>query len=329
MIKEFLEEYYHDKIKKILDKIQDLAIENKSTAMLAHTHGQPASPTTLGKEFLVFFSRLENQFNKLKKIKLKGKLNGATGNYNALAISQPSVNWIDFSKQFITKLGLEINLITTQVEPKDTWVELFQNIKRINNIILDLNRDVWMYIAFDYFKLKKKQGEVGSSTMPHKVNPIDFENSEGNINVANSLFTGFENLQLSRMQRDLSDSTVLRNIGVAFGHSVLAYNSTLRGLNKLMPNETVIEKDLKKHPEVLTEAVQTILRFKGKKGGYEVLKDLSRGKIITLGDIRDFIDTLDIDSGIKDKLKKLNPEDYVGLAEEYFGKDKQTTLEEE
>ncbi len=315
LIKDFLQIYYK-KIEDLLDKLHKLSQEYKERAMLGRTHGQPASPTTLGKEFFVFFTRLKAQLDKLKEIKLKGKLNGATGNYNALYFVEPERDWLSFSKKFIDTLGLEVNLITTQVEPKDTLVELFQNVKRINNIILDLDRDVWYYISIEYFKLKRVEKEVGSSTMPHKVNPIDFENSEGNLNIANSFFSAFENLQISRLQRDLSDSTMMRNIGVGFAHSMLAYDSTLRGLGKLEANEDIIEMDMEKHPEVLTEAVQTFLRREGKEGGYEILKDLSRGKTVDIEKLHEFIDSLNVDKETKKKLKGLKVEDYVGLAKD-------------
>jgi adenylosuccinate lyase len=236
LIKEFLDNLFYKKLSDLLKQLEIISIETKAISMLARTHGQPASPTTLGKEFFVFYSRLKEQYAKLQSLKLKAKINGATGNYNALQFTTPEKDWIGFSREFILKLGLEPNLVTTQIEPHDTLVELFQTVKRMNNIILDLDKDIWMYIMLDYFKIKKKEKETGSSTMPHKVNPIDFENSEGNIRIANSLFTGFEELQISRMQRDLSDSTVMRNIGVAFSHSLLAYDSAIKGLEKLIPN---------------------------------------------------------------------------------------------
>ncbi len=316
LINDFINSIYCNKIEQILIKLKVLSVENMSLSMLARTHGQPASPTTLGKELFVFLSRLKNQFEKLKKIKLTAKLNGATGNYNALVLALPNINWVDFSIKFINRLGLEPNLITTQIEPKDTLIELFHNIKRINNILLDLNQDIWLYISLDYFKLKKKDGEVGSSTMPHKVNPIDFENSEGNIKIANSLFNGFESLQISRMQRDLSDSTMLRNIGVAMAHSIIAYDSTFRGLNKLIANKDKLEDDLNNHPQILTEGIQTILRKYNSKKPYEMLKKLSRGKVISLDIIREFVNTLDIDKKDKETILHLNPKDYIGLAKE-------------
>ncbi|AJF60867.1 Adenylosuccinate lyase [archaeon GW2011_AR15] len=315
LVKEFLEKEYYGKAESLLKKLKELSMKSRDVAMLGRTHGQPASPTTLGKEFFVFYSRLEKQYEKLKQVKLAGKLNGATGNYNALAFSEPERDWVSFSEKFIPGLGLEPNLITTQVEPRDALVELFQNVKRINNILLDMNRDLWAYISYGYFTLEKKDSETGSSTMPHKINPIDFENSEGNIKVANALLTAFEELQISRMQRDLSDSTVMRNIGVAFSHSILAYISALKGLEKLRPDKAAIKADLEKHPEILAEAVQTVLRKHGKKDAYEKLKELSRGKNISMEKLRDFIKKLDIEKKDKDRLLKLEPEDYTGLAD--------------
>lgn len=315
LIKEFLEDVFFEKISSLLKELKLLCIENKSLSMLARTHGQPASPTTLGKEFFVFYNRLKEQYSILQNIKLKAKLNGATGNFNAVYFSEPDIDWINFSKKFISKLGLEPNLITTQREPCDSLVELFQIIKRINNIVLDLDVNVWIYIMLDFFVLKTKEKEVGSSTMPHKVNPIEFENSEGNIKIANSLFTAFEDLQLSRLQRDLSDSTIFRNFGVAFSHSYLAYDSTIIGLKKLIPNKEKIDLDLEEHPEVLTEAVQTILRKKGYDNAYEKLKNLARGKKLTIKDIHKFIEETNLANEDKQRLKKLKPKDYIGLAD--------------
>jgi adenylosuccinate lyase len=316
LVKEFTENVFYEKLSGLLKQLEILSLENKSLPMLARTHGQVASPTTLGKEFFVFYSRIKEQYSKLQNLKLKAKLNGATGNYNALAFAEPDRDWVKFSTEFISKLDLQPNLITTQIEPHDTLVELFQIVKRINNIVLDIDRDIWMYIMLDYFKLRKKESEVGSSTMPHKVNPIDFENSEGNLKLANSLFTCFEDLQISRLQRDLSDSTVMRNIGVAFSHSVLAYDSVVKGLGKLIPNKEKIENELEEHPEVLTEAVQTVLRKHNLGEGYEKMKELARGKQLTLEDLHNFIDTLDINIKEKERLKKLRPKDYVGVAGE-------------
>jgi adenylosuccinate lyase len=314
LLKGFLDEIYYRKLQDMLDVLSDLSRLHKDVPMLARTHGQPASPTTVGKEFHVFYSRLNRQIAILKKIKLAGKLNGATGNYNALHLVFPEKDWVAFSKEFISGLGLEPNIITTQVEPKDTLVELFQCIKRIDNILLDLDRDMWMYISFGLFRLKRIDAEVGSSTMPHKINPIDFENSEGNIKIANALFTAFEDLQVSRMQRDLSDSTVMRNIGVACGHSLLAMSSTEKGLRKIEPDADALDKDLESHPEVLTEAIQVFLKSRGIKDGYELLKDFSRGETFTMDRLHKFIETLHLDEDDKKLLKDLKPRDYVGLS---------------
>ncbi|MFH0875303.1 MAG: adenylosuccinate lyase [archaeon] len=314
LVKEFIETTYTSKLQELLTILEKISVENRAVAMLAHTHGQPASPTTMGKEFFIFYNRLKDQFSKLQNIKLRGKLNGASGNYNALVVAEPQKDWIEFSKKFINKLGLEPNLYTTQIEPNDTLVELFHCIKRINNIVLDLDIDIWLYISMDYFKIRKKEGEVGSSTMPHKVNPIDFENSEGNIKLANSQFDCFESLQVSRLQRDLSNSTIMRNIGVAFSHSILAYDSVLNGLGKLIPNPEKIESDLESHPEVLSEAVQTVLRKYGEDQAYERMKSMCRGNLVTLNDLHDFIDSLKIPAKDKKRLKDLRPKDYIGLA---------------
>jgi len=252
----------------------------------------------------------------LQQINITGKLNGARGNFNALVIAQPDKDWIAFSNDFVSSLGLAPTLITTQVESMDTLVQVFHAAKRINNILLDCNRDLWMYISYDYFKLKKKEGEVGSSTMPHKVNPIDFENSEGNLKIANGFFHTLESLQISRMQRDLSNSTMLRNVGVGFAHSILAFDSCAKGLGKLLPNLEKIAQDLEDHPEVLTEAVQTVLRHHGQEQAYEQLKELSRGKAISLEMLRNFIDSLALPENDKMRLKQLTPSQYIGLAAE-------------
>lgn len=320
MINDFLENAMYGKLSDLLKALERLSIENKGLAMLARTHGQPASPTTLGKEFLVFYYRLKIQYTKLQGFSLAAKLNGATGNYNALAVSEPEKDWIGFSRDFISGLGLMPSLVTTQIEPKDTLVELFQLIKRINNIILDMDRDIWLYIMEEYLILRKEEEEIGSSTMPHKINPIDFENSEGNIKIANSLFTGFEDLQVSRLQRDLSDSTVMRNMGVAFSHSFLAYDSAIKGLGKISPNKEKIRSDLERHPEVISEAIQTVLRRKNISGAYEALKELSRGKSLSSKDLHKFIDSLDISAKEKDSLKKITPLNYTGLAEKIIEK---------
>jgi adenylosuccinate lyase len=293
----------------------------KNLPMLARTHGQSASPTTFGKEMKVFSARLEKQLQNLKRIKIEAKLNGATGNYNAHLTAYPNANWPEFTKKFINSFNqtrtfkLEPNLITTQIECHDSYVMIFDALKHINTILLDFNQDMWRYISDNWVTQKPKAGEVGSSTMPHKINPIDFENSEGNLGLANALFEFFaRKLPISRLQRDLSDSTVERNFGTAFGYSYLAYTSLIKGLSKISVNEVKIKEDLNAHPEVITEAIQTILRREGEKMPYEKLKELTRGKQVTLADIHKFIDALEVSEKIKKELKKITPENYTGLA---------------
>ncbi len=292
-----------------------------SLPMLARTHGQSASPTTLGKEFAVFVSRLSRQTKQLRAYKISMKLNGATGNYNAFVAAYPKVNWQAFTKKFVAHLSkiseasFEANLITTQIEPHDTYAELFDIVRRANTILLDFNQDMWRYISDGYVTQKPKAGEVGSSTMPHKINPIDFENSEGNLGLANALFEFFaRKLPISRLQRDLSDSTVERAFGTAFGHSYIAYLSLQKGLSKISINEETIKKDLLAHPEVIAEAIQTVLRREGYPIPYEALKELTRGKQITMEDFATFIDNLKITPKLKAELKKFTPESYTGLA---------------
>ena len=283
--------------------------------LLARTHGQPASPSTLGKEIKVFHSRIDAQINSLKLIYPLAKWSGATGNFHTFNLVDDSINWPKVCNQFIKQYGVKQNLLTTQIEPHDWIAELCHNISRINNIMIDLDQDIWMYITNDIFKLKLLKGEVGSSTMPHKVNPIDFENSEGNLGIANSLLEFFASkLQKSRMQRDLSDSTVLRNVGLGFGYSALAISSLIKGLNKLTPNSDKLESELNQNWEVLTEAVQTIMRYEGIPDAYEQLKDLSRGSSITKDEYIDFVKSLNITSDSKEKLLKLSPYTYTGLA---------------
>lgn len=313
MIKDCLNEIYFPTLDNLIRQINLLVKRYKNIPMLARTHGQPASPTTLGKEFGVFVYRLKRQTKTFPK--LTGKLNGAVGNYNAHQIAYPKVNWIKFSQEFINGIGLQPNLVTTQIENHDCWAELFQVMVRVNNILIDFNRDMWTYISLDYLKQKPKKGEVGSSTMPHKVNPIDFENSEGNLGIANSIFNHLANeLPISRLQRDLTDSTVERNIGVAFAHTLLALKSTLKGLGKIELNHEVIKTDLENHPEVVAEAIQVILRREGVKMPYEELKKLTRGKKVTLKNLHQFIDRLKVSARVKKELKQITPENYVGLA---------------
>ncbi len=314
MIQDCLLQQYFPTLGTLIKQISSLAKKYKNISMLSRTHGQPASPTTLGKEFAVFVSRLNKQIKTFPQ--LTGKLNGAVGNYNAHLIAFPKINWIKFSQNFIKSLGLKPNLITTQIENYDTLAETFQVMTRINNILIGLDRDMWTYISFDYLKQKLKEDEVGSSTMPHKVNPIDFENSEGNLGVANSLLNHLANkLTISRLQRDLSDSTVTRTHGVAFGHSILAFKNTLKGLSKIEANKGVVKADLENHPEVIAEAMQIILRREGVKMPYEALKKLTRGKKVTLAQLHQFIDNLKVSLKVKKELKKIKPENYIGLAE--------------
>ncbi|HSH77356.1 MAG TPA: lyase family protein, partial [Herpetosiphonaceae bacterium] len=279
------------------------------------THGQPATPTTLGKEMNVFAHRLNRAGDAIGSVLLTGKLNGATGTYAAHHAALPQVDWITFSRAFLRSLQLEITLLSTQVEPHDSLVELCDAVRRANMILLDLDGDLWHYISEGYFVQAVVAGEVGSSTMPHKVNPIDFENSEGNLLVAGALLELFSRkLPVSRLQRDLSDSTVLRNLGVALGHSLLAYRRTLQGLRKLSADEARLRQAVNDHPEVLAEAVQTILRREGYPEPYEALKRLTRGVVPTLDTIHEFIETLDVAPEVKAELRALRPERYTGLA---------------
>ena len=300
-----------------------LAKEHAGTPMLARTHGQSASPTTFGKEMRVFETRLARQLEQLHSRSILVKFGGATGNYNAHVAAMPDVDWREFSRKFVVRLNvgykipLELNEFTTQIEPHDTYAELFDNLRRIDTILLDLSQDVWRYISDGWLTQKTKEGEVGSSAMPHKVNPIDFENAEGNLGLANALFNHFSNkLPVSRLQRDLSDSTVERTFGSAFAHSLIAYASFARGLEKLSVNEEAVRSDLTAHPEVLAEAIQTVLRKEGVEVPYEKLKALTRGKQVTLEDFAQFIDTLAVNENVKKGLKQLRPENYIGLAKE-------------
>lgn len=299
----------------VLNKIESQAQDWNNISLLAHTHGQPASPTRLGKEMKVFSERLRAQLEMLKSIPHSAKFGGATGNFNAHAVAYPAVDWISFADDFVNSLGLTRTTYTTQIEPYDNLAALFDNLKRINNILLDLCRDVWTYISMNYFSQTVKTGEIGSSAMPHKVNPIDFENAEGNLGIANTLFEHLSaKLPVSRLQRDLTDSTVLRNTGVPFAHTLIALKSLLKGLNKILPNTQVISADLNSHAVVIAEAIQTILRREGYPNPYEALKDLTRGKEnITLQDIHQFINTLQVSDAVKAELLKITPENYTGV----------------
>lgn len=295
--------------------LRELSLAEAPAPMLARTHGQPATPTTLGKEIAVFVARLRRAQTVLAQVQLTGKLNGATGTFGAHAAALPKVDWLAFGRAFVRFLDLEPVLLTTQIEPHDSIAELCDALKRLNTVLIDLCQDVWRYIGDGYLVQAPKAGEVGSSTMPHKVNPIDFENAEGNLGVANALLEHFSRkLPISRLQRDLSDSTVLRNLGVAFGHSLFAYRRILRGLGKLGVDHGRMLADLRAHPEVLAEAVQTILRREGFPEPYEVLRSLTRGRTLTLEGLRQFIDTLDVSDAVKDELRALTPEGYTGMA---------------
>ena len=284
--------------------------------MLARTHGQPASPTRLGKEIDVFVIRLKEQFNLLNDVPSAAKFGGATGNFNAHKVAYPNIDWKAFGASFVQeKLGLQHSFPTTQIEHYDHMAALFDALKRINTIIIDLDRDIWTYVSMDYFKQKIKKGEVGSSAMPHKVNPIDFENSEGNLGIANAIFEHLAaKLPISRLQRDLTDSTVLRNVGVPFGHTIIGFKSTLKGLGKLLLNASKFEQDLENNWAVVAEAIQTILRREGYPNPYEALKGLTRtNEAITKTSISEFIDTLEVSDAIKSELKMISPSNYTGI----------------
>ncbi len=315
MVKAGVQTVMMPELEKILSKIQEIAEANRKVPMMSHTHGQPASPTTVGKEFKNVGARLFRQFEQLQKMECLGKMNGATGNFNAHAIAYPEVDWITASRQFVESLGLTWQRYTTQIEPHDNFAEIFDCFRRTNTIAMDLCRDIWTYISYGYFKQKVVAGEVGSSTMPHKVNPIDFENAEGNLGLANALFGHFsEKLPLSRMQRDLTDSTVLRNIGTAFGYTLLAYKSLLKGLGKLEVNEKRMAEDLDANWALLSEAIQTVMRRYGVQNAYEQLKELTRGEVVDQETIAKFVETLDIPKEAKARLVKLTPASYIGLA---------------
>ena len=315
-LKEALEEVYEPQMEELIEQLRHLADAWKDVPMLARTHGQPASPTRLGKEIRVYVYRLTEQLNTLKAFKQTAKFGGATGNFNAHHVAYPEYDWADFGNRFVAEvLGLHREEYTTQISNYDHLASVFDAIRRLNTIILDLNRDFWMYISADYFKQKIKAGEVGSSAMPHKVNPIDYENSEGNVGIANAIFAFLaQKLPVSRLQRDLTDSTVLRNIGVPLGHSIIAIQSTLKGLRKLILNEDKIARDLDENWAVVAEAIQTILRREGYPHPYEALKALTRTNThISHESISAFIDTLHISPEVKKELKAITPRNYTGI----------------
>ena len=315
-IKEAVQQVYLPALEQLLGKLRSLVVQWKEVPLLARTHGQPASPTRLGKEFEVFVVRMEQQLQTLIAVPYAAKFGGATGNYNAHKVAYPNIDWKAFGTRFVEEiLVLHHSFPTTQIEHYDHLAALFDALKRINTILIDLNRDIWTYISMDYFKQQIKAGEVGSSAMPHKVNPIDFENSEGNLGIANALLEHLSaKLPISRLQRDLTDSTVLRNVGVPFGHILIALQSTLKGLNKLLLNEDKIHQDLQDHWAVVAEAIQTILRREGYPNPYEALKALTRtNTAITAETISNFIDTLEVSEDVKAELKVITPENYTGV----------------
>lgn len=300
---------------QLIDEVKRLAKQYRDVPMLSRTHGQPASPTTLGKEMANVAYRLERQLQQIKSVEILAKINGAVGNYNAHVSAYPEVNWAEFAEKFVTDLGLTFNPYTTQIEPHDYIAELFDALARFNTIVLDFDRDIWGYISIGYFKQKTVAGEIGSSTMPHKVNPIDFENSEGNIGIANAIFNHLAaKLPISRWQRDLTDSTVLRNLGVAIGYSLIAYQATLKGISKLEANPEALAADLDQNWEVLAEPIQTVMRRYGIEKPYEKLKELTRGKRVDAAGMRTFIDGLDMPEAAKEELKQLTPANYIGTA---------------
>ena len=315
-LKEMLEQVYYNSIGLILSSLEQISNEWKDIPMIARTHGQPASPTKLGKEIKVFIIRINEQLKLLRDIPIAAKFGGASGNFNAHHVAYKNHNWLQFSKNLIEKkLGLKHSYPTTQIEHYDHLAAIFDNLKRINTILIDFNRDIWLYISMDYFKQKIKKGEIGSSAMPHKVNPIDFENSEGNLGYANSIFQHLsEKLPVSRLQRDLTDSTVLRNIGVPISHTLIAFKSTIKGVNKLIVNESKIKEELNNNWAVVAEAIQTILRRINYPKPYEALKELTRKNTkIDKNSIKKFIDSLDISEEIKSELKNITPENFTGI----------------
>ena len=315
MLKEARESVILPYCEKLVAEMKRLAEEYRDIPLLSRTHGQPASPTTMGKEMANVAYRLERQVKQIKAVEILGKINGAVGNYNAHISAYPDVDWHQLSEQFVTGLGLTWNPYTTQIEPHDYIAELFDAIARFNTILIDFDRDIWGYICLGHFKQRTIAGEIGSSTMPHKVNPIDFENSEGNLGLANALFDHLAaKLPVSRWQRDLTDSTVLRNLGVAVGYSLIAYQATLKGISKLEANVSNMAADLDSNWEVLAEPIQTVMRRYGIEKPYEKLKELTRGRRVDAEGMRQFIDTLALPDDVKVELKKLTPANYIGRA---------------
>ncbi|NMP15404.1 MULTISPECIES: adenylosuccinate lyase [unclassified Thalassotalea] len=319
MLKEAREQVILPAMDDVLAAIKNLAVEYQTIPMMARTHGQPASPSTMGKEMANVYVRLRRQRDQIANVELLGKINGAVGNYNAHLSAYPEVNWHEFSETFVTSLGVTWNAFTTQIEPHDYIAELFDAVARFNTILIDFDRDVWGYIAMGHFKQKTIAGEIGSSTMPHKVNPIDFENSEGNLGIANAIMAHLaQKLPVSRWQRDLTDSTVLRNLGVGFAHSLISYQATLKGISKLEVNEQSLLNELDANWELLAEPIQTVMRRYGIEKPYEKLKELTRGKRVDAESMRAFIDGLDMPQEARDELKKMTPASYIGRAIEFI-----------
>lgn len=316
MVKEAREKILSPAMTELVNEIKQVALATRDVAMIARTHGQTASPTTMGKEMTNFTYRLQRQINRFNAVELFGKINGAVGNFNAHFCAYPDIDWLQLSQSFVESLGLSWNAYTTQIENHDYLAEYFTAITAFNTILIDFNRDIWGYISLGYFKQKTVQGEVGSSTMPHKVNPIDFENSEGNLGMSNAIM-GYLSQQLpcSRWQRDLVDSTLLRNIGPALAHSIISYQSTLKGVKKLQINQSVIDGDLGSNWEVLGEAIQTVMRKHGIEKPYEKLKELTRGKSVNAAILQEFVEGLELPVSVKEQLKQLTPSSYIGLAQ--------------
>lgn len=305
-------------LQELLDKVVALAKEHRDVAMMARTHGQPATPTTMGKEFANVAIRLQRQIQQIKQVPLLGKINGAVGNYNAHLAAYPDINWHQVSQQFVESLGLSWNAYTTQIEPHDYIAEWFDALARFNTVLIDLDRDLWGYIALNHFKQKTVAGEIGSSTMPHKVNPIDFENSEGNLGIANAIMAHLaQKLPISRWQRDLTDSTVLRNLGVGVAHALIGYQASLKGLNKLEVNEASLLQELDQNWELLAEPIQTVMRRYGIEKPYEKLKELTRGKRVNQAAMAEFIDGLDLPEEAKQQMKSWTPASYIGQATQF------------
>lgn len=317
MEKELIQNVYIPNMSMLVNILKDKAHEYANIPMLSHTHGQNATPTTVGKELAIYAHRMEIILNRAKQEKIFGKFNGTVGNFNAHVISYPNVDWIKISAEFVQSFGLEYNMYTTQIESHDSITFILSELKLLNNIILDFDNDMWMYISRNYFKQQNVAGEIGSSVMPHKINPINFENSMANIKMSNGIIDVFtNNMQISRMQRDLSDSSLHRNIGLIFAYSLIATKQTILGINKLTINHDQLTDELNNTPEILAEAVQTILRKNGYDNAYEILKELTRGKNISIDTIREFVGNLDINQKDKELLLDLKPENYTGLAQE-------------